>query len=47
MDNLINAVISIVIGFVVTFGLVWAWGYKDLETTEAVEEERDLEKALA
>ena len=45
--NLINAVISIVIGFVVTFGLVWAWGYKDLETTEAVEEERDLEKALA
>ena len=36
--NLINACISMAIGFVVTFLLVWFWGYKDEETTKKEEQ---------
>ena len=36
--NLINACISMAIGFAVTFLLVWFWGYKDEETTKKEEQ---------
>lgn len=36
--NVINACISMAIGFVVTFLLVWFWGYKDEEITEKEEQ---------
>lgn len=32
--NLINASISMVIGFVATFAIVWVWGYKDILVDE-------------
>ncbi len=37
MGNFINACIAAVVGFVVTFVLVWVWGYRDEDAGEAAE----------
>lgn len=44
-NNFINACISMIIGFVVTFVLVWVWGYRDaVEETPAVQEKPEAPK---
>lgn len=43
--NIINACISMVIAFIVTFALVWLYGYKDVAKQEAEEEAEAAETA--